>query len=160
MIYAAVVTGWVWMTSWQAAQTTRVLRRLVAMSAAHGGWPDPGSQAGELADLVHQHLARFAAQLTPPGQESVDQLLAGVGGRWGDAVAQDRVLVAHEGNPAEPGYQVRLAVAVDPGLEAGPQPVPGFDLGLVLGGHLRHGGLVLGGEGLQHRRLGVPAQIA
>src|SRR5664279_1508005 len=31
------------MTSWQAAQTTRVLRRLVAMSAAHAGWPDPGS---------------------------------------------------------------------------------------------------------------------
>src|SRR4026208_1299991 len=43
VLYAAVVAGWVWMTAWQAAQTTRVLRRLVAMSAAHGGWPDPGS---------------------------------------------------------------------------------------------------------------------
>ena len=39
--YAAFVTGWAWMTSWQAAQTTRVLRRLVAMSAAHAGWPGP-----------------------------------------------------------------------------------------------------------------------
>ena len=75
------------MTSWQAAQTTRVLRRLVAMSVAHAGWPGPaGPEAGELADLVHQHLARFAAQLAPPGQEPVDQLLAGVGGRFGDTV--------------------------------------------------------------------------
>src|SRR5512133_2500328 len=73
-------------------------------------WPG-WSQIGELADLVHQHLARLAAQLTPPGQEPVDQLLTGVGGRVGDAV---------EGDPAEPGYQIRLAVAVDPGLEAGP----------------------------------------
>src|SRR5664280_1135257 len=39
--YAAFVTGLAWMTSWQAAQTTRVLRRLVAMNVAHAGWPDP-----------------------------------------------------------------------------------------------------------------------
>ena len=35
--YAAFMTGWAWMTSWQEAQTTRVLRRLVAMSAVHAG---------------------------------------------------------------------------------------------------------------------------
>ena len=82
MTYAALVTGWVWMTSWQAAQTTRVLRRLVAMSGRPRGLVWPGlPEAGEFADLVHQHLARFAAQLTPPRQEPVDQLLAGVGRR-------------------------------------------------------------------------------
>src|SRR5512133_1580743 len=61
-------------------------------------WPG-WSQIGELADLVHQHLARFAAQLTPPGQEPVDQLLTGVGGRLGDTVEQDRALVARGGIP-------------------------------------------------------------
>ena len=48
----------------------------------------------------------------------MDQLLTGVGGRGLDAVEKDRVSVPDQGNPAEPGYQVRLAVAVDPGLEA------------------------------------------
>src|SRR5690348_14648753 len=42
--YAAVVAGcpW-WMASWQGWQTTRVLRRFLAMSAAQAGWPGPGS---------------------------------------------------------------------------------------------------------------------
>jgi integrase len=31
-----------WMTSWQGWQTTRVLRRFLAMSAAQAGWPGPG----------------------------------------------------------------------------------------------------------------------
>jgi integrase len=41
--YAAVAAGcpW-WMTSWQGWQTTRVLRRFFAMSAAQAGWPGPG----------------------------------------------------------------------------------------------------------------------
>ena len=56
-------------------------------------WPGL-PKAGQLADLVHQHLARVAAQLAPPCQEPVDQLLAGVGGRFGDTVIQVRVLVA------------------------------------------------------------------
>src|SRR5262250_2865726 len=30
------------MTSWQAAQTTRVLRRILAMTVAHLGWSGPG----------------------------------------------------------------------------------------------------------------------
>jgi hypothetical protein len=92
-------------------------------------WPG-WSQIGELADLVHQHLARFAAQLTPPGQEPVDQLLTGVGGRLGDTVEQDRALVAREGDPAEPGYQIRLAVAVDPGLRP-PELAEGLRLDLA-----------------------------
>jgi hypothetical protein len=41
-IYAACVTGFTWIQSWQAAQTMRVLRRIFAMSAAHAGWPGPG----------------------------------------------------------------------------------------------------------------------
>jgi hypothetical protein len=40
--YAACVTGFAWMTSWQGWQTTSVLRRLLAMRAAHAGWPGPG----------------------------------------------------------------------------------------------------------------------
>ena len=75
----------------------------------------------------------------------MDQLFTGVGSRVGDAVVEDRVLVACQRDPAEPGYQIRLAASVDPRFEAPSQPVPSLDLGLVLGGHLGHGGLVLGG---------------
>ena len=41
----------------------------------------------------------------------MDQFLAGYGGPGGDAVDEHRVLLLHEGNPAEPGHQVWLAVA-------------------------------------------------
>lgn len=51
-----------------------------------GGLARAGSpETSELADLVHQHLARLPAQLAPPLQEPVDQLLAGRGtgpGTW------------------------------------------------------------------------------
>src|SRR5207245_4004969 len=40
--YAACATGGAWMWSWHWAQTTSVLRRIFAMSAAHAGWPGPG----------------------------------------------------------------------------------------------------------------------
>ena len=44
----------------------------------------PGSpEAGELADLVDDHLGRVAAQLAPPGVEPVKQFLAGCGGPAG-----------------------------------------------------------------------------
>lgn len=42
-IYAAFATGFAWIQSWHAAQTTSVLRRIFAMRSAHAGWPDPGS---------------------------------------------------------------------------------------------------------------------
>lgn len=42
-IYAAFAAACPWMTSWQERQTTRVLRRLLAMSAAQAGWSVPGS---------------------------------------------------------------------------------------------------------------------
>ena len=63
----------------------------------------------------------------------------------GAGSADDRAPVRVEGDPAESCYQVRLALALYPGLEAGPQSVTGHDLGLVAGGHLGDGGLVLGG---------------
>ena len=85
----------------------------------------PGcAQAGEFADLVHDHRARVAAQLAPARQEPSDQLLARVGHRAGNAVGQDRVLVALEGYPAEPGDQRLLAVARELGFKAVQQPVP------------------------------------
>ena len=37
-VFAAAVSP-SWITSWQGWQTTRVLRRFLSMSAAHGGWP-------------------------------------------------------------------------------------------------------------------------
>ena len=37
---AAGCPAWIW--SWQEAQTTRVLRRLLAMALAHKGWSGPG----------------------------------------------------------------------------------------------------------------------
>ena len=40
--YAAFATGLAWMYSWQGRQTIRVLRRILAMWAAHAGWPGPG----------------------------------------------------------------------------------------------------------------------
>src|SRR5690349_24781489 len=40
--YAVFATGLAWMWSWQAAQTMSVLRRILAMSPAHAGWPGPG----------------------------------------------------------------------------------------------------------------------
>jgi hypothetical protein len=40
--YAACVTGVAWMTSWQGWQTTSVLRRFLAMRAAHAGWLGSG----------------------------------------------------------------------------------------------------------------------
>src|SRR5436190_19689143 len=87
----------------------------------------------EAGDLVDCHrgagLAEFAFPLAEPG----DQLLAGVGGRGGPGVADFRVPVALQDDPAGSCYEVLPALALSPGLEAGPQPVPGLDFGLVSG---------------------------
>ena len=80
----------------------------------------------------------------------------GDAGRGCDAVGDDRVLVPDQGNPAEPGYQVRLAVAVDPASKTFAVGSVS-DLRLVLGA-IFDTVLILRGEGLQHRRQGVPAQ--
>src|SRR5688572_439299 len=116
--------------------------------------PEPS----ELGDLMDNHRAVLLAELAPARAEPVDQLLAGCGHRDRNGVGDEPVVVSQERYPAEPCYQVLLAVAVDSGLEARTQPVWCLDLGLVAGRHLGHRGLVLGCQGLEHRRLGVPAQ--
>ncbi len=106
------------------------------------------------------HRGAGLAELAFPFAEPSDELLAGVGCRGGRGVADDRPPVAPQDDPAESCYQVRLALAVLPGLKAGSQSVPGFDFGLVTGCHLGDGGVVLCGQCLQHGRQGVPSQEA
>ena len=141
------------------AQTTSVLRRILAMSAAHAGWPGPGFPS------ALRPVTWWTATVVPVSQSShirlrsrLDQLLAGIGNPGGRGVADDRLPVLPQGDPAETRYQVRLALPVPPGLEAGSQPVTGLDLGPVAGRHLGDGGAVLGGQGLQQRGQGVPPQ--
>jgi hypothetical protein len=84
VIYAVLAVGCLWwMVSWQGWQATRILRRFLVMRARlHGLARSRFSQAGELADSVHNDLGRFFAQFTSPSQEPGDQLLAEVrGGR-------------------------------------------------------------------------------
>jgi hypothetical protein len=46
VIYAAVaVGGRLWMLSWQEWQTTRVLRRFLAMTVFHVGWSAPAGSS-------------------------------------------------------------------------------------------------------------------
>src|SRR5712691_622226 len=71
----------------------------------------------------------------------------------------DRPPVLPQYDPAESCYQVLPALAVLPGLEAGPRPVTGLDLGPVTGRHLGDGGAVLGRQRFQQGRLGVPLQV-
>ena len=85
----------------------------LAPHLCHAGRP-PGlvragfPEAGEFADLANQHLARFPAHLAPSFQEPMDQLLPRAGDRLGGVVGEDRVFFPDEGDPAEPGYEVRL----------------------------------------------------
>ena len=160
-IYAACATGFAWIQAWQSAQTMRVLRRILAMRAARAGWPGPGLPSWlSAATWWTATVMLVLAQLACPLEEPVDQFLAGVADPGRGGVMDDRAPVLPEGDPAEPCYQIRLGLAVPSGFEAGPGAVAGDSLRLVPGGHLGHGGLVLGGQGLQHRCLGVPAQRA
>ena len=161
VIYAALVTGWAWMSVVAGEADHEGLASFGRHERRPRGLARPGwSQAGSLRTWCTSTLPGSPHSSHRRVRSRWISSLRGWGAGWGMRSSEDRVLVAHQGDPAEPGYQIRLAVAVDPGLEARPQPVPGLDLGLVLGGHLRHGGLVLRGEGLQHRRQGVPAQVA
>src|SRR5262249_980229 len=114
----------------------------------------------ELGDLVDGHGGAVRAEFAAPLAGRGDRLLARGGDGDGGGVGDDRAPVLPEGYPAESCYQVVLALAPEPGLKAGPRPVASVDLGLVTGGGLGDGGLVLGGQGLQHGGLGVPAQCA
>src|SRR6201987_3836794 len=98
----------------------------------------------EAGDLVDCHRGAGLAELAYPFAEPSDQLLTGIGNPGGRGVADDRLPVLPQGDPAETRYQVRLALPVSPGLGAGSQPVTGLDLGPVAGRHLGHGRVVLG----------------
>ena len=74
----------------------------------------------EAGDLVDCHRGAGLAELAFPFAEPSDQLLAGVGDRDGRGVTDDRPPVLPQDDPAESCYQVLLALAVLPGLEAGP----------------------------------------
>ena len=69
-------------------------------------------EAGEVADLVYCHLARVPAQLAPSSKEPADQFFSRVGDLvGGSAIGKDRLLVPHQGYPAEPCDQWLLANA-------------------------------------------------
>jgi hypothetical protein len=128
------------MWSWQASQTTRVLRRRFAMMLFHWGWVGPGcGEFGERADMVHMHhvvvLAEFAASL----QEPVDQFLSGVGDPFRAAVIEHRRFLPYQWNATEPCDQWPAVAALDDGLETPAWAAWRRDLGLVLGRDLRHG---------------------
>src|SRR3954471_14108463 len=104
----------------------------MAWSADHEGLPSFGchdrrprrlvrsglTEPGEFGDVVDHHGAGVLTQLAPAPHEPVDNLLARVGNPDWNAVGDDRALVPCQGYPAEPCYQVLLAVAVNPGFEA------------------------------------------
>ena len=122
----------------------RVLRRILAMRAAHAGWPGPGLPSRASAAMW------WAATVAPCSHSSHRRLrsrwissLYGVAARVG-AGSWMIARRSREGYPAESRYQVRFALAAAPGFEAGPYPGIGGDFGLVTGRHLGDGGLVLG----------------
>ena len=80
----------------------------------------------EAGDLVDCRRGAGLAELAFPFAEPSYQLLAGVGRRGGRGVEDDRPPVLPQGDPAESRYQVLLALAVLPGLVAGPRPVAGW----------------------------------
>jgi hypothetical protein len=144
----------------------------VARTADHDGLPSFGgherrprwlvrsgpTELGEFGDLVDHHGASVLTQLTPAPQEPADDLLARVRNPDWNAVGDDRALVPCKGYPAEPRYQVSLAVTVNPGFEARARPVRCFDLGSMSDRHHSDRGPVFGRQGLQHGRLRVPLQ--
>src|SRR5260370_29479164 len=79
----------------------------------------------EAGDLVDCHRGAGLAELALPPAEPCDQLLAGIGHRGRGGVTDDRPPVLPQDDPAASCYQVLLALAVPPGLESGPRPVPG-----------------------------------
>jgi hypothetical protein len=77
--------------------------------------------------LVHAHLVRLPAELTPSREEPVNQLLVtDVGPGW-FAIPQDRVLLPSERNTSECGDPWLLAIAArDAELNAFARPVRRF----------------------------------
>ena len=95
---------------------------------------------------MDNHLAGFLAQLAPLPQEPDHQFFAGVGRSVGNAIDEDRIPVAHEWYPAEPGHSGLLAGAFDAGFEARSWPVRRVDGGLCLAAILLTVDLCLAGR--------------
>src|SRR3954453_16784779 len=74
----------------------------------------------EAGDLVNCHRGTGLAQLAFPVTEPHEQLLAGDATRAGGGVGDAPPPVLPQDDPAESCYQVRLALPLPPGLEAGP----------------------------------------
>ena len=105
---------------------------IVARSADHEGLPPFGchdrrpcwlvgsglTEPREFGDMVNHHGADVLTQLAPAPHEPVDDLFAGIGHPNRSTINDDRALVPCEGYPAEPCYQILLAVAVNPSFEA------------------------------------------
>src|SRR5258706_488415 len=102
--------SWLILSNVAARSASRIHTRADFPEA--GAWVDCPGGAG---------LAEFAF---PFGEPSA-QLLGGVGGGGGRGVMDARPPVLPQDNPAESCYQVLPALAVLPGLEAGPRPVTG-----------------------------------
>ena len=147
-----------WIRSWQAPQTTRVLRRRLVIACAHGGCGRPGMARLAIdADVVDLHLARLLAELAPVHKEPADQLLVWID-RPGQTVGQDRHFLPPQRYPSEPCDQFPPVVTRHAGLKAGAWPMRCRDFGFEPGRHLRHRRAVLARQGLEHGCLHDPAQ--
>jgi hypothetical protein len=115
---------------WHGTQTTSVLRRIFAMSAAHAGWPGPGMPSClRPATWCTATRGAFVAQLAVPSPEPQEKFLAGEADRDRAGVGDDRPPVLPQSDPAESRYQVLLALARQSCLKASPQAVTGDGTG-------------------------------
>jgi hypothetical protein len=127
-----------WMLSWQARQTTRVLRRLRGMTAAHA---EPGSARARSArartwwtsmssgDPHSSHVPRRSREMIS---------LCGYPTRGGWRSSSTAVFRLVRGDTAEPGDQWLPVRPVDLRLVACASPARGVDVCPVTGGHLDH----------------------
>src|SRR5664279_5092044 len=148
------------MVSWQAAQTMRVLRRLVAMSTAHGGWPGPGCP--RLASL------RTWCTCTLPGSPHSSHRcvksrwissLRGWGAGFGIRSWRTASLSRTRGIPPNRATRSGLPLRWILASKQVRSPYRVVILAWYLVAIFDTGGLMLGCQGLQHRRQGVPAQF-
>src|SRR5258706_1105043 len=121
-------------------------------------WRPGLGEVGKLANLVDVHVGPGLADLASTRPEPSDQLLAPGRDRGEKVIVEGRLLLPLQRNTTEPCHQWSPACSFDDGLEACSPTVWGVDDGLVLARHLRHGRLVLGGQGLEHRGFRVPSK--
>ena len=150
------------MSSWQRRQITRVLRRRLAISCIHGGFPRrPGLLRSASLRTWWTSRPPCPRRFAAPGEEPVDQLVALGAGHDGPLVGEDGCAHPPEGDPAEAGDQwLPAPVALGDPLQALARPGGGVDGRLVLAGHLPDRRAVLARQGLEQRGLHDPVQAA